>query len=1110
MLEYEREDFGMKRKLMAFLLALVMVSSVLVTPGFAYSNPQKTSEVTDAEIEAAQVSLQIAKEGVVLLENNNGALPIAKEGDVALFGLAAISTVKGGGGSGSVNNRIVYADGTVVEGSAVATTILDGFVNAGYNVLTKDHLDALSEVSRSVRDMSQDPIIAEYLTDEELAAMAAKTDTAFYSIRRNSGEGSDRGVQGDYYLSENELANIKKLAEAFDKLVVLLNVINCDASWFAESGADALVLVSNPGELAGDAIVSVLNGETNPCGKLVDTWATSYEAWPSSKYFSNINPDDPWADKVEFYYDDIFVGYRYFDTFAADKILYDFGYGLSYTTFDIAVDDVKADAERVAVTATVTNTGDAAGKEVVEIYFSAPEGRILKPYQELIAYGKTDEIAPGESQTLTITFQTAEMSSYDEDAAAYMLEAGDYIIRVGNSSRNTVPAAVINLDADAVTEQLANKMALDRFGVYPAGTSGQYADTVTQEGNVKQWHEFHDAFLAENKDGKSLEGGKDAPIAIRLAAADIVTKNPYAEKGVNPTAADVPAYVSATTDSDAIGEVGFDFAVGQEYKINRMEFRDENGELINYRVKSGSEEDGTAEYYTLIDVQKGDITLEQFISGLDLIEMANIVEGGEGAQFQLQYGTVEIPEMKDVIDYIRSEVIDGQAGQSVALYRYSRAIPTMTNADGPAGVRITQHYTNQNGEDCYQYCTAYPVGTMIAQTWNTDLAYLMGVYVGKEMSRYGVTEWLAPGMNIHRNPLCGRNFEYYSEDPLVAGMTGGYTTLGVQTSAGVGVTLKHFAGNNQENSRDNSNDVVTERALREIYLKQFETAVKISNPMGIMTSYNLINGASAANDTEMLEDILRTEWGFGGLVMTDWHGSGGMTDAMAMHAGNDLPMPGNYGPTAIVPYISDYAPDIAFDENGIAIDGGYPTTTPLQRVFGGGAFTWRNLLINWGDYRPDPNGAEYKVTTTEEAFATSVRTVMGRNAFEDKTVEELVTALQEEGSASFVRNGDGTVTITYKLVQVSNNDNTNYAPYYQDHAITVGTNMLGQPDYNTLSLADLQKAVKRVLTVSMRSLQWQEVLDEYAAATGEDMSAYNVGSFTEAVGPTVNYIEVIK
>ena len=1114
------------RKAVSVMLTAAVVASSLSTAAFAMNNPQKDTSVTAEEIAHAQTSMQIAKEGFVLLENNNNALPIAAEGNIALFGIGAIQTTKGGTGSGAVNNRIVYEDGSVVEGEAIAVSILDGFKNAGYNVLTQDYLVGLDEANphntsglgMGASNLADDTDITTVFTDDDLAALAAETDTAFYTIRRNAGEGADRVIDNDYNLSENELNNIKKLSETFDKVVVLLNVVNCDASWFAESGADALVLVSNPGELGGDALVSVLNGETNPSGKLVDTWAKSIHDWPSTEYFSNINPDDPWADQVEFYAEDIFVGYRYFDTFNADAVLYPFGYGLSYTTFDIAVDDVVADAQYTTVTATVTNTGDRAGKEVVEVYFSAPEGTLLKPYQELIAYGKTDILEPGASQTLKITFQTTEMSSYSEELAAYIMEAGDYVVRVGNSSRNTVPAAVITLDETAVTEQLQNNMKIDRFGAYPSGSRNAYPE-MTQEGNVAKFNELHDAFMAAGASGQGLDGGSDAAIALTLAASDIIATDPYAEKGVDAMANDVPVYVSATTEIDKAGTVGYDFALGKEYNIipvyygaDGTESAEAPAELANYRVKSGSEEDGTAEYYTLMDVQKGDITLEQFISGLSISEMADIVEGGSkspNANGQSSGG--QSPNTKkagqDVVDYTNSEAVDGQAGQTVGLYVASRYIPTITNADGPAGLRISQSYTTLDGEAAYQYCTAYPIGTMIAQTWNSDLAYTMGQNVGQEMEHYGVTQWLAPGMNIHRNPMCGRNFEYYSEDPLIAGMTGGYEALGVQSNTGVGVTFKHFAGNDQENSRNSQNDVVSERAFREIYLKQFETAVKISNAMGIMTTYGLVNGVPTANDYELLENILRTEWGFDGLVMTDWGGSGGMTDFLAMHSGNDLIMPGGDVNTKIVAYILDAGPNITFDENGIATDGGYPYTVATTMTFG--TFVWNRVSTDWGDYKLDPNGSDYNVVTTEEAFTTCTVPVLVNNAFEDLTVKEMIEA-DQTGTMSYAENGDGTVTITYKVVQNSLNDGTNYASAYADHAVTVGTNMLGGEDINPLSLADLQKSVKRLLTVDMRSLQWQELLDKYAESTGEDMSAYAVGSYTEAVGENNLYVTVEK
>ncbi len=1087
------------------------LSAMLACSGFpaalAQSNPQTTTEVTQAEIDHAQTSMQIAKEGVVLLENNNNALPFAKEGKVALFGIGAIQTTKGGTGSGAVNNRIVYADGTVVEGEAIATSVLDGFTNAGYDVITKDYLVALDEANphdttglgMGRSDLADDTALTEVYSEDELKAMAAETDTAFYTIRRNAGEGADRVIENDYELSANELANIKTLSATFDKVVVLLNVVNVDASWFAESGADALVLISNPGELGGDAIVSVLNGETNPSGKLVDTWAKSIYDWPSTKYYSNINPDDPWEDEVEFYYEDVFVGYRYFDTYNADAVQYEFGYGLSYTTFDIKVDEVTADADNVTVKATVTNTGDVAGKEVVQVYFSAPDGTLLKPYQELAAYGKTDELAPGESQTLTISYQTSEMSSYSEEKAAYILEAGDYTVRVGNSSRNTTPAAVITLDAEAITEQLQNKVTMDRGGVYPGGSAGDY-DNVTTEDNIANYNKLAEEFAAENDKANGLQApDTENAVKLTLAAADIKTSNPYEEKGVDGKGT-VTGYVSATTDESLIGTKGYDYATNTEYTINTVYF-DADGNAVTEKPETMADYSGAS----LKDVAEGKITIEQFVSGLTTIQMADIVEGGSkspNANGQSSGGKSPSTDAagQDVADYIDSVYIDGGAGQTAGLYAASKGIPSMTNADGPAGLRISQSYTGLDGNEYYQYCTAYPVGIMIAQTWNTDLAYTMGQNVGQEMLQYGVSQWLAPGMNIHRNPLCGRNFEYYSEDPVVAGMTGGYETLGVQSNKGVGVTLKHFTGNEQENSRNSQNDVVTERAFREIYLKQFEIAVKMANPMGMMSTYGIVNGVPSANDHDIQQDILRTEWGFTGVEMTDWGGSGGMRDFLAMHSGNDLIMAGKDVNANIMSYIVDVEPVITYNEDGVATDGGYPRTVATTTTWG--TWIWKSISTDWGDYKLDANGTAWTVKATADSFnttevATLVSDENGNSDFVYVTVKELIESLSAEGTASYVDNGDGTVTITYMLSQVSTSDSTHYSAAYKEHAATVGTNMLGEEDYNPLSLADLQKATINILNVLMHTNQFEE------------LTGVTVGTFTDA-DAVVPYYTVSK
>ena len=281
------------------------------------------------------------------------------------------------------------------------------------------------------------------------------------------------------------MGNIALLRLAFEKVVVVLNVVSIDASWYEASGANALVLMSNLGQLGGDALVSLLNGTVTPSGKLTDTWASSLDDYPSTKYFAAINPDDPYASHIELYTEGIYTGYRYFDKYAADKVIYPFGYGLSYTTFDMTVDSVEVDGRQIKAAVTVTNTGDTyAGKEVVEVYFSAPAVELDKPYQELIAFGKTDTLAPGQSQTLEITFDAAEMSSYDEEKAAYVMEKGDYILRIGNSSRNTKPAARLTLVDSVVTEQLANQMVRTRPGVNVGAAPQRSVPPSTQIGRA--------------------------------------------------------------------------------------------------------------------------------------------------------------------------------------------------------------------------------------------------------------------------------------------------------------------------------------------------------------------------------------------------------------------------------------------------------------------------------------------------------------------------------------------------------------------------------------------------------------------------------------------------
>jgi beta-glucosidase len=815
---------------------------------FATTNPA----VSDREKSNMERARKIASQGMVLL-SNNGVLPLKNVQKIALFGNGARHTVKGGTGSGDVNSRMVV-------------NVEQGLEAAGFTVTTKawmDRFDAkiadaraayFAELRKDMQTMGADiimklftnPFIAPAITEitkEDIEA--ADTDTAVFVIARNSGEGKDRRpAAGEYELFEEEKAAIEALTKSFAHVVVVLNVGAVIDTKFlrAAKGIDAILLMSQAGNIGGYALADVLTGAVTPSGHLASTWAENYQDYPGSMEFSHMNGD---VDD-EYYKEGIYVGYRYFDTFGVTPA-YPFGYGLSYTTFDVKTEAVTVENLNVKVTVTVKNTGDTySGKEVVQVYYSAPEGTLEKAYQELAAYAKTKELAPGESQTLTLQYSVLSMASYDTARASYVLEAGEYLVRVGTNSRNTHMKAVLKLEKEAVTEVLSNRFAPD-CEMEELSSKGAASYTYETEASEKA----------------------AAPV-ITLPADAIVTKKAvYADK--NP---EIPA---------------------------------------NKNPKK----------LTMDDVKNGAVTLDELVGQLTIEEMAELCVGTARGGDDCVIGSA-------------SAVCPGAAGDSTSLMIDDRNIRNMILADGPAGLRLMKTFLadkdgNQIGEGgnnalpemeelvgplseseipegaihYYQYCTAIPIATLLAQTWDLAAVEEAGDIVGEEMTELGITLWLAPGMNIHRNPLCGRNFEYYSEDPLVAGLCAAADTIGVQKHPGVGTTIKHFAFNNQEDNRMHTNAHVSERAIREIYLKGFEIVVKTAQPMSIMTSYNLINGIHTANSYDLLTAVAREEWGFLGIVMTDWGTTGSIemepgktfkygcsSAAGCIKAGNDLTMPG--------------------------------------------------------------------------------------------------------------------------------------------------------------------------------------------------------------------------
>lgn len=793
---------------------------------------------------------------MVLLENK-GALPIDKSvKTIALFGNGARRTIKGGTGSGDVNSRFVV-------------NVEQGLEDAGFSLTTKawmDTYDTQVETARmgyfgelqqemaakgmaAVMKIFTEPFVEPAISgvsQKEIDAM--KADLAIYVLSRNSGEGKDRTPgAGDYELSDTEKTAIANLANAYGNLIVVLNVGGVIDTKFlrAQEGIGAILLMSQAGNIGGHALADVLTGKVSPSGHLTTTWAENYEDYPNAKTFSHMNGDI----HDEYYEEGIYVGYRYFDTFDVTPA-YPFGYGKSYTTFDVKTEEVTADAKQISVKVCVTNTGATySGKEVVQVYYSAPTGKLEKPYQELAAYVKTKELAPGESEELIITYQVDRMASYDVQRASYVLEAGTYYVRVGVNSRATKVSAAVVLDQETVTEVLSNRLVLD------CEMNELSSADVTPYGYAEE------------------EAEKEQACKLDIASTDIETKTVTYEE----TNAEIAANTS-------------------EKKI------------------------------TMQDVMSGQATLDDLVGQLTIPEMAELCVGTSRGNMG---GDTAIIGSS-------SAVVPGAAGDTTSLMIEDRDIRNLVLADGPAGLRLSKHFKAdaegnvipgtsdapipgmdllmagspkpeipEDAIDYYQYCTAIPIATLLAQTWDVDAIKECGDIVGEEMKEFGVTLWLAPGMNIHRNPLCGRNFEYYSEDPLVAGKCAAADTLGVQQHAGVGTTIKHFALNNQEDNRMHTNAHVSERAAREIYLKGFELAVKEAKPMSIMTSYNLINGIHSANNKDLLTAITRNEWGFDGIVMTDWGTTGGMemnqgmefkygcsSAAGCIKAGNDLTMPG--------------------------------------------------------------------------------------------------------------------------------------------------------------------------------------------------------------------------
>ncbi len=706
-----------------------------------------------------------AAEGAVLLKNEEGVLPLKENEKVSIFGRCQIDYYRCGTGSGGMVNV------------AYTTNLLDGLRSKSKIEVNEDLARIYTEwIKVNPFDNGGGGWAAEPWHQKEMPLSESivneaknKSDKAIIVLGRTAGEETDnRNEEGSYLLTKPEQDMLKAVCKHFNEVILVLNVSNImDISWLDDepyrNSIKGVVITWQGGIEGGNAAADILIGDVTPSGKLTDTIAYSINDYPSTMNYG--------GEDKNIYQEDIYVGYRYFETFCPEKVQFEFGYGLSYTDFEIKCSEacfkVIDGEEYIEVNATVKNTGGTySGKEVVQVYYEAPQGKLGRPKRTLAAFKKTKLLEPGESQSISISFPVNRMAAYDDggytgNSSCYVLESGDYYVYAGNSVRNTVRILFEGKDSFfipelRVVEQLEEAMRpVEAFKRMKPGLK---------------------------KDDGTFEIVYEEVPTRQVSIAERIDKN-------------LPAQIPQTGDRG----------------------------------------------YKLRDVYDKKVSIEAFIAQLSDEDLAALVRGeGIGSP------------------WVTPGTTSAFGGITESLLNYG--IPIACTSDGPSGIRM----------DCGQKATLLPIGTLLAATWNVELVEELYTLEGKELVSYNIDMLLGPGLNIRRCPLNGRNFEYYSEDPLISGLFALASVRGIK-KGGSNATLKHFACNNQEKNRTKVNAVVSERALREIYLKGFEIAVRQGNANAIMTSYNPINRHWTASNYDLNTTILRKEWGFKGIVMTDWY-----------------------------------------------------------------------------------------------------------------------------------------------------------------------------------------------------------------------------------------------
>ena len=719
-------------------------------------------KIWDQKKYAALAAAAVA-EGVVLLKNDDDALPLREGDKIAIFGRSQFNYYKSGTGSGgSVNVDYVVGIYEALENDG--RFAINRQVREAYEAWIAEHpFDAGQGWASEPWYQEEMPLDA-VLVD----AAARESDAAIVLIGRTAGEDQDnRNEEGSYLLTQQERSMIRAVTSAFKRTIVLLNVGNIiDMKWVQEYNPSAVMYVWQGGQEGGNGVLKVLSGDVSPSGRLPDTIAYDLEDYASTANFGSA------AENVQ--QEDIYVGYRYFETFARDKVLYPFGYGLSYTQFGIGTVSFSLPADTpgtVMVTVRVTNTGCRPGKETVQVYVSAPQGKLGKPSRVLCGFAKTKELQPGEGQVLLIAADDMLTASYDDSGvtghkSAYVMEEGTYTYFVGTDVRSAVPAGSRYLAQLVVLKQCAEAMAPVRAFKRIRPDAGQ---------------------------GPASARLSDGNYGVEYEEVPLQTEKPSERRHRN-----LPEDIPYTGDKG----------------------------------------------WKLRDVAEKRISMEDFIAQISDEDLCAIIRG-EGMS--------------------SPKVTPGIAGAfgGVTQTLSHLGLPVAGCSDGPSGIRM----------DCGTHAFSIPNGTCLASTFNEELCEELYRWEGLELRRNRIDALLGPGMNIHRNPLNGRNFEYFSEDPLLTGKLAAAQLRGMHAYGVTGV-IKHFAGNTQEFKRHSMNSVISERALREIYLKGFELAVREGGARAVMSTYGPVNGIWTSSHYDLLTVILRGEWGFDGIVMTDWWSKG--------------------------------------------------------------------------------------------------------------------------------------------------------------------------------------------------------------------------------------------